>query len=237
MKAATAPPQRFWLRIRLVADRVVAALALVVLSPVIAVIAAAIRILDGPPAFVRVTRMGRGFQPFEMWKLRSMRPTQENGRAGGAPLTAENDDRVTPIGRRLRAYHLDELPQLWNVAKGEMLLLGPRPETPEYVDPEDPRWQTLMQVPPGIAGPTQLVVSEWERRMLADNPMNGVYPNKVLPVKLAIDEWYVETSSPTRDAEVSVALVKRFLPGSQATRMRKRIYSEVPISLTVRHER
>jgi lipopolysaccharide/colanic/teichoic acid biosynthesis glycosyltransferase len=213
---------------RLVIDRVVAMVALVVLAPLVAVFALFVRGHDGGPAFVRVERVGRGFEPFMMWKLRSMRADLPDGRASGTSLTAENDQRITPIGRRLRSYHLDEIPQLVNVARGEMLLLGPRPEAPEYVDADDDRWRALLQVPPGIAGPTQLVVSDWERRLIASDPDGPAYRDVVLPVKLAIDRWYVQTMSFRRDLEVAVALAKRFLPGSQASRMRRRVVSEVP---------
>jgi lipopolysaccharide/colanic/teichoic acid biosynthesis glycosyltransferase len=109
-----------------------------------------------------------------------------------------------------------------------MLLLGPRPETPEYVDADDVRWRMLEQVPPGIAGPTQLVVSDWERRLIAADPDGSAYCDVVLPVKLAIDQWYVDTMSFRRDLDVAIALAKRFLPGSQASRMRRRVVSEVP---------
>ena len=217
-----------WVRLRFVLDRVVAAVGVVVLAPVVGVFAVMVKRHDGGPAFVRVERVGRDFEPFMMWKLRSMRADRPDGRASGTALTAENDERITPIGRRLRSYHLDEIPQLVNVARGEMLLLGPRPETPEYVDADDVRWRMLLRVPPGIAGPTQLVVSDWERRLIAADPEGSVYRDVVLPVKLAIDQWYVETMSFSRDLEVAVALAKRFLPGSQASRMRRREVSEVP---------
>ena len=209
-------------------DRVLAVAAVVMLAPVVAVLAVLVKRGDGGPAFIQVERMGEGFRPFGMWKLRTMRAETADGRAAGPALTAEHDDRITAIGRRLRSYHLDEIPQLVNVVKGEMVLLGPRPEAPQYVADDCPLWQKLMTVPPGIAGPTQLVVSEWERHLIADRPENGVYPHTVLPVKLAIDEWYVDSASPARDAEVGVALLKRFLPGSAATRMRMRIQGEVP---------
>lgn len=222
-----------WLGVRLVLDRLVAAIGAVVLAPVVAVLAVLVKRGDGGPAFVRVERMGRDFEPFMMWKLRTMRADCPGGRAAGSALTAENDERITPFGRRLRSYHLDEIPQLLNVATGEMLLLGPRPEAPEYVDEDDERWKALLRVPPGIAGPTQLVVSDWERRIIAADPEGSAYREIVLPVKLAIDAWYVTTMSPSRDLEVAVALAKRFLPGSQASRMRRRVASEVPEAAVV----
>jgi lipopolysaccharide/colanic/teichoic acid biosynthesis glycosyltransferase len=219
---------RRWIEVRLILDRFVAAVALTLLSPLVALSAVLVKRHDGGPAFVRVERVGQGFEPFMMWKLRSMRADRPDGRASGTALTARDDERITSIGRHLRSYHVDEIPQLVNVVRGEMLLLGPRPETPEYVDAGDVRWQHLLRIPPGIAGPTQLVVSEWERRLIAADPEGSAYRDVILPVKLAIDQWYVDTVSPARDLEVAVALAKRFLPGSQASRMRRRVVGEVP---------
>ncbi len=217
-----------WLRLRLVFDRVAAALALFVLLPVICLLALAVRRHDGGPAFVRVDRMGHGFRPFRMLKLRTMRADGPAGRAKGAPLTSAHDDRVTKVGRRLRAYHLDEIPQLWNVVRGEMMLFGPRPETPEYVDELDPDWRFMLHVPPGIAGPTQMVVGEWERDLIEADRSGDSYRRTVLPVKLAIDRWYLETISPRSDLRVAMALAKRFIPGSRACRMRSLVRRELP---------
>lgn len=209
-------------------DRVVAVVALVPLSPVLAVLALLVRRHDGGPALIAVPRTGRHGRPIRMWKLRSMRSLSPDGLAGGMPLTTEHDDRITPIGRRLRAYHLDEIPQLYNVVRGDMCLLGPRPEAPEFVDPSDPRWRSVLRSPPGIAGPTQLIVNDWERERITAAPDGAVYVEEVLPVKLAIDEWYVRRSSPRLDALVVVTLVRRFLPGSGSYTLRKRVRREVP---------
>lgn len=216
-----------WLRCRLVADRFVAAALLAVLSPVIAVLAMVVRRHDGGPAFVRVERMGQGFVPFAMWKLRTMRADAPGGRASGPSLTAQHDARITQVGAWLRAHHLDELPQLVNVARGQMLLLGPRPEAPDYVEHGDPRWQRLMTVPPGIAGPTQLIVSDWERRIIGDAPEGDAYRAIVLPVKLAIDLWYLDRASPRCDAQVAWALVRRFATPGRTTPLRRRIERDV----------
>lgn len=217
-----------WWSIRRILDRVIAVAGGILLAPFVVVLATLVKREDGGPAFIRVTRVGQGFRPFGMWKLRTMRSDTPNGRASGPVLTAQNDERITEIGRRLRAYHLDEIPQLLNVARGEMVLLGPRPETPEYVDQGSDQWERLLAVPPGIAGPTQLVVSDWERKLLADHPENGVYPHEILPVKLAIDEWYLENAGPIQDASVGIALIKRFIPGSSATRIRQQLRRSVP---------
>jgi lipopolysaccharide/colanic/teichoic acid biosynthesis glycosyltransferase len=222
-------PRNRWLDIRATwLDRVVAAVLGVVLLPVIAVLGWAVKREDGGPAFVRVERMGQGFRPFGMWKLRSMRADRPDGTADGAPLTAAHDQRVTRIGSRLRHYHLDELPQIWNVVRGDMLLVGPRPEAPDFVTITCPQWRAVLTTPPGIAGPTQMIVGEWERRHIADDPEGDAYPDIVLPAKLAIDRWYVDTATPWFDALTLVALVKRFMPRSYAARMKLRAERALP---------
>ena len=92
-----------------------------------------------------------------------------------------------------------------------MSLIGPRPETPEYVDADDPRWPAVLQAPPGIAGPTQLLVEEWEAEALTGPHAGDVYRDQVLPVKLAVDAWYVANASPRVDAAVVWSLVERFV--------------------------
>jgi len=217
-----------WLRIRGVLDRVAAAFLLVVTSPVVAVLSWRIQRANDGPGIISVERVGRDGRAFRMWKLRTMRADGIDGRSNGPALTDAEDDRITPIGRRLRAYHLDELPQLVNVVRGEMLLFGPRPESPEYVNLDDEAWRRVLRTPPGIAGPTQMIVSEWERESIASDPAGSVYKTQVLPVKLAIDNWYLDMSSPRLDLVVAVALAKRFLPGSHATRMKQRVVRELP---------
>ncbi len=163
-----------------------------------------------------------------MWKLRSMRADGPDGRAAGLTLSGTVDDRITPVGRKLREYYLDELPQLWNVVTGDMSLLGPRPEAPVWVNLEDPSWQVVLSVPPGMAGPTQMIVGEWERELISSDDDGSAYRTKVLPVKLAIDSWYVQSSSPLTDALVAVTLVRRFLPGTKSWTLKKRVFAEVP---------
>jgi lipopolysaccharide/colanic/teichoic acid biosynthesis glycosyltransferase len=225
----TAETDNRWLRVRTGGlDRVAAAVLGVIFFPVIVVLAWVVRREDGGPAFVKVERMGQGFQPFRMWKLRSMRADRPDGCANGAPLTAMHDERITQIGARLRHYHLDELPQLLNVVRGEMLLLGPRPEALEFVSLQCPEWQAVLAVPPGIAGPSQMIAGEWERRRIADDPNGDAYPTTVVPAKLAIDRWYVETTNPWFDVLTVVALAKRFMPRSHATRMKRRAHRALP---------
>lgn len=217
-----------WLRARVVIDRVLAAVLLLLFGPAIVALAMLVRRHDGGPGLIAVPRVGRHGRLIRMWKLRSMDAESAGGRANGVSLSGENDDRITPIGRQLRAYYLDELPQLYNVVRGEMCLLGPRPEAPEYVDLADPDWCSVLECPPGIAGPTQLIVNEWERERITAFPFGTAYVDEVLPVKLAIDHWYVHRSTFRLDALVAATLVRRFMPGTGSYRLRKRVRLEVP---------
>jgi hypothetical protein len=163
-----------------------------------------------------------------MRKIRTMRADTPSGHATGAQLTTADDDRITRVGGRLRSYHIDELAQLVNVAKGDMLLLGPRPEAPEYVDMDNPDWQHVLSVPPGMAGPTQVIVNDWERHIITTSPDGSGYEDIVLPVKLAIDRWYLRTCSPLTDVLVAITLVRRFVPGTGSWTLKQRVLRAVP---------
>lgn len=220
-----------WLRFRSVADRVVALFALMAVAPAIVALAIAVRIADHGQAFLAVPRIGRNGETFRMWKLRSMRIEQSDGRARGVSLTAAEDDRITPIGRWMRAYYLDELPQLWNVVRGEMCLLSARPEAPEFVDMNDRRWALVVSASPGVAGPTQLIVNDWEREVITLDPTGADYVDVVLPVKLAIDGWYVRNASLRLDLLVARTLVRRLLSRPRLPELTRLIRNEVPESI------
>lgn len=210
-----------YLRVRIVIDRVIAAVGLVLIAPVIGLLGWLVHRHDGGPALIAVDRVGRNGRPMRMWKLRSMRAETTDGRATGVSLTSAGDDRITPIGRKLRSAHLDELPQLVNVIRGEMALLGPRPEAPAFVNRSDPNWQAVLQAPPGIAGPTQLAVGDWELGIITDEPDGSAYERKVVPVKVAIDRWYVEQADPALDALVVIGLLQHLLGRRPASLLRR----------------
>ncbi|MBL8778104.1 MAG: sugar transferase [Acidimicrobiales bacterium] len=215
-----------WLRARWVLDRVAAAVLVVVTAPLSAAIWLVVRVVDGPPAVVRLPRIGQGGEEFAMDKFRSMTVQSATGHAGGAALTMGADPRVTPLGRRLRHYRLDELPQLVNVLRGEMALLGPRPETPLYVDLDDERWQAVVAALPGIAGPTQVLIHDFEAGLGVDDLKR--YEAEMVPVKLAIDQWYLAKASPVVDLCVLLALVQRFLLRRSTTTLHGRLEREIP---------
>jgi lipopolysaccharide/colanic/teichoic acid biosynthesis glycosyltransferase len=124
---------------------------LLVAAPVLAVAAAAIAATSGLPVFFRQVRVGRHGRPFTMIKLRTMRKS-----GVGPKVTAGNDPRITPVGRFLRRTKLDELPELWNVLRGEMSFVGPRPEVADYVHPESALWREVLSVRPGLTDPVTL---------------------------------------------------------------------------------
>lgn len=136
--------------------------------PVVAVAALLVRVTSPGPAFFRQTRVGREGRTFKLLKLRSMRVEGEPGTAvAGSQVTIRGDARITPVGRLLRRTKLDELPQLWNVLRGDLSLVGPRPEVPSYVDEDDPLWQEALSVRPGLTDPVTLRLRD-EESLLAE---------------------------------------------------------------------
>jgi lipopolysaccharide/colanic/teichoic acid biosynthesis glycosyltransferase len=140
-----------------VLDFVVAALLALVLGPVIAATALLIVLTSPGPAFYTQVRLGRFGRPFIIWKLRTMEHNCEDG--SGAQWSTPGDRRVTPLGRILRKLHIDEFPQLWNVLRGDMSLVGPRPERPEFfpvLSAAIPNYPQRLLVKPGVTGLAQV---------------------------------------------------------------------------------
>jgi len=171
---------------------------LLMLAPLGLCAAAAIAREDGRPMIYRATRVGRYGRPFTMYKLRTMR---RDAASRGPAITTAADPRVTRVGRLLRRTRIDELPQLWNVLRGEMSLVGPRPEDPAYVALYTPAQRVVLTVRPGITGLAQLAFAD-ETRRLRPGHAHEDYVNVVLPAKLVIDLEYVATLSPWRDLRI-----------------------------------
>ena len=174
-------------------DIIIAAAALVLLSPVLLLLAWQIRRKLGTPVLFRQVRPGRGGIPFVMYKFRTMRDAaDENGR----PLP--DVERLTPFGRKLRAASLDELPELWNVLKGNMSLVGPRPLLMEYLPLYNAEQRRRHLVRPGITGWAQV------------NGRNAIS----WPEKFRLDVWYVENRSLLLDIKILFLTVKKVLDRS-----------------------
>jgi len=169
--------------------------ALALLAPLLALpflIVTVAVFLDSPGSvFFRARRMGYRGRPFEMIKFRTMRVDNAGHAVAGA-----NDSRITPVGGFLRATRLDELPQLWNVLRGEMSLVGPRPELEEFVALHAADYREILAVPPGITGPTQLRYAGLEPHLLSLHAdPERFYREQLLPDKVRLDVEYARSRS------------------------------------------
>jgi lipopolysaccharide/colanic/teichoic acid biosynthesis glycosyltransferase len=170
---------------------VAATLLLLLLSPVLAVAAIAVKCSGPGPIFFRQTRVGRGGKPFEILKFRTMRTTP----SPGPLITGAGDPRVTRVGRVLRRWKIDELPQLVNVLRGEMSFVGPRPEVPRYVDMFAEQYRELLAVRPGITDLASMAFREEETLLGRSANPEDVYVREILPRKLALSHAYVRRRS------------------------------------------
>ena len=177
-------------------DRLGAAVLLVVLVPLIVVIALGIRLESRGGVFFRCRRIGRGGREFDMLKFRKM-----HDGASGCPLTSPDDARFTRLGRVLAKSKLDEVPQLWNVVRGEMSLVGPRPEDAEFVRLEGQAYEEICRVKPGITGLSQLAFAR-ESEILDRDDRVADYVKRLLPEKTRLDRLYVERRSVWMDLRV-----------------------------------
>jgi lipopolysaccharide/colanic/teichoic acid biosynthesis glycosyltransferase len=173
-------------------DRTVAAVAVIGLSPVMLVIAVAVRVSSPGPVLFRQVRVGRHGRRFEVYKFRTMVDGADRLAANVSP---DGDPRVTRVGRVLRAWYLDELPQLLNVLKGDMNLVGPRPETPEYVALYTPAERRVLEVKPGLAGPSTLGFMDEADRLAGVEDPAAHYASVLVHERVRLDLEYLERRS------------------------------------------
>jgi lipopolysaccharide/colanic/teichoic acid biosynthesis glycosyltransferase len=173
-------------------DVTCAGLGLGLLSPVLLVIALLIKLDSSGPVFFRQVRVGLREKPFEILKFRTMRVDAEKL---GGQLTARGDSRVTRVGRFLRAGKLDELPQLFNVLRGDMSLVGPRPEVPRYVALYTPRQREVFRVRPGITDLASLKFRNESELLAAAADPESFYIHEVMPAKLELNLRYIAAQS------------------------------------------
>ncbi|MBL8011655.1 MAG: sugar transferase [Flavobacteriales bacterium] len=186
-------------------DVLFASTALVLLMPLLLVFALAVATGSPGGAFFRQVRVGRHGREFRLLKFRSMRPGSE---ALGQLTIGGRDPRITGVGHFLRRTKLDELPQLWNVLKGDMSVVGPRPEVPRYVALYTPEQQVVLSVRPGITGMASLdYVDENELLARSDDP-ERTYVEEVMPAKLALDLRYVRERSFALDLRIIAATLR-----------------------------
>jgi lipopolysaccharide/colanic/teichoic acid biosynthesis glycosyltransferase len=188
--------------VRRAVDLALAVPALVVLAPALLLVGLAIRRESRGPAIFRQTRVGREGVPFTMLKLRTMR-TDDDASVGASVTAGVDDPRITRLGAVLRRAHLDELPQLVNVIRGEMTLIGPRPEVPAFVDLYSPEQRSVLAVAPGITGPGQLSYARrFEPVLVGASDPDAVYVSEVLGPKLEIELQYLRNRTLVTDLRI-----------------------------------
>lgn len=183
---------------------------LLILSPLFVVVALLIKLDSKGPVFFRQERIGKYFKPFRIYKFRTMTvDTVEKG-----PLiTVHGDNRVTKIGKFLRKYKIDELPQLLNVLKGEMSFVGPRPEIKEYVQLFKSDYKKLLKIRPGITDPASIKYSNEEGILSLSKNWEEDYTKRILPEKIKLSLHYVETHNVITDLKL---ILKTIIETSQA---------------------
>jgi lipopolysaccharide/colanic/teichoic acid biosynthesis glycosyltransferase len=179
-------------------DIVTSIIGLILLSSLFLFVGLLIK-LDSPgPVFYRALRVGKDNQPFRLYKFRSMVSDADRR---GPGITTTGDSRVTSVGRALRRYKIDEFPQLINVLKGEMSLVGPRPEDPRYVKHYTPEQRKVLSLRPGITSPASLHYRD-EETLLGGQDWEKVYLEQVLPHKLAIELDYLNRRTLWTDLDI-----------------------------------
>jgi lipopolysaccharide/colanic/teichoic acid biosynthesis glycosyltransferase len=178
------------------ADVALAGVGLAIASPVLAIAAAAIKLDDGGPVLYRQRRVGLNGEECELVKLRTMEVGAEHKGAGYA--VSEGDPRITRAGRLLRRLSIDEIPQLWNIVRGEMSLIGPRPTLAYQVERYTPRQRRRLEVRPGVTGWAQIhgrARLPWDER-------------------IELDVWYVEHRSPWVDLKILARTPRALFAGT-----------------------
>ena len=176
-------------------DFVLGLLLMVVLAPIVGFFAVLVKLTSRGPAFYKQTRMGLRGKPFIIWKLRSM--TNNCEKASGAQWSTKGDQRVTLVGRFIRRVHIDEFPQILNVLKGEMSLVGPRPERPEFLpmlQQAIPNYSNRLMVKPGISGLAQVYLP-------ADQDLDSVRKKQIYDLE------YIRTFGFSLDIRLMIATV------------------------------
>ncbi|MBV8053478.1 MAG: sugar transferase [Acidobacteriaceae bacterium] len=192
-------------------DVLAAGIALTVSSPLMLLAALAVRIDSPGPVFFRQRRVGKNGTEFEMLKFRTM---FHRSRDGSAPLTRKGDSRVTRVGKILRRWKLDELPQFFNVLRGDMSLIGPRPDLAEFYLKLDSTRRQVLRLKPGITGWATLHFRDEESVLASVSPerMIGFYENEVLPKKIDLDLSYAREASLKGDLTILLQTFAAILP-------------------------
>jgi lipopolysaccharide/colanic/teichoic acid biosynthesis glycosyltransferase len=192
------------MQLKYIFDKFMSLLGLVVLSPVLLVVACLIRWkMPGGSVIFKQKRVGQHGRLFTVYKFRSMTVAGE----GKTSIAAEEESRVTPLGEKLRRYKLDELPELWNVLKGDMSFVGPRPDVPGYADKLQGKDREVLRLKPGITGPASLKYRD-EEYILSHVEDPKRYNDEVIyPDKVRLNLYYLHHYSFLKDIQMIVCTV------------------------------
>jgi lipopolysaccharide/colanic/teichoic acid biosynthesis glycosyltransferase len=182
-------------------DLAAASIGLILASPVFLAVAALVAVRMGPPVFFSQPRVGKNGRKFKLVKFRTM--SVSSGAEKGA-FEPGNLARVTPLGKFLRKTKLDEWPQLLNVIRGEMSLVGPRPEVPRWVEAYPEKWAIVHSIRPGITDPAALIYRREEELLSGSPDPEQTYRDVILPHKLALYEDYIKNRSFFLDVKIIV---------------------------------
>ena len=189
--------------IKYIFDRVAALIGLLCIWWLLIIVAIIIKIkMPGGPAIFKQTRIGRHGKPFTMYKFRTMTVNHS-----GSSVSVAGESRITPLGAVLRKYKIDELPELWNVLKGDMSFVGPRPDVPGYADALTGDDREVLLLRPGITGPASLKYRNEEEILAAvDNPQ--IYNDTIIfPDKVRINRYYLHNYSFVSDIKMILCTV------------------------------
>lgn len=189
--------------IKYIFDRVVSLVGLLLIWPLLLVLVLMIRrSMPGAPAIFKQQRVGKDGRLFTMYKFRTMVPHHS-----GSSVSVAGEDRITPLGKTLRRYKLDELPELWNILIGEMSFVGPRPDVPGYADCLEGEDREILNLRPGITGPASLKYRD-EEELLAKVEDPIAYNNEVIyPDKVRLNRYYYHHYSFVMDIRMIFATV------------------------------
>lgn len=182
-------------------DVIVGLLCSFVIFPIAVIIIISIKIDSSGPIIFSAYRVGRNKKLFKIYKFRTM-----YNKSSGPGVTALNDERITRIGKRLRRYRLDEIPQLYNIIKGEMSIVGPRPEDPKYVDIYKKKYKKILTVRPGAVSPSWILFRDEKVffKIIKEDDIDiySIYTEKILPKKVEEDIKYVDNISFVSDMKI-----------------------------------
>lgn len=183
------------MKIKYLFDRLISLVGLVILSPVFLIVAIMIKIQMPGPIFFKQRRIGQHGKLFTVYKFRSMTVNNSSSFASksskATSIASEENDRITPLGEKLRRYKLDELPELWNVLKGDMSFVGPRPDVPGYADKLQGKDREVLRLKPGITGPASLKFRNEEYILSKMNDPKKYNDEVIYPDKVRLNLYYL----------------------------------------------